>query len=193
MFVFRKAEANYQFCYDLVRKHIENMKIVPLDTLMLWVNILNNFGIFLIKQGQQMKGSSGVSQLNKGITHLRQAVDTYTLMKGKGNELTSYMLSDVSPIFGIVIKDPDNVKDTDNAIDHLEKAAELGDKLPRMPVLSHVYINLGLGYLIKGLYDESTDACQEGLKKAKENNDTQAIIYANACLHDISQYFKKKS
>lgn len=143
------------------------------DTLLLWANTLDWYGRYLIDCKKEV---------DEGITCLRKAYEICIDVNGKKHEQTIVMLNDLGTYSNMI-------GDGDSAINYLKEAAKIGDDFPDMKDLASIYVNLGQLYLSREMFKESETACQEGLKKAKENENKEAIVEANLCLKELYKFY----
>lgn len=169
---FEKAEQGYKFCMQTMQKKIEN--IDEEDTVLLWANTLDWYGRYLIENKKEF---------NEGLKYLKKAYEICVDINGKKHEQSIVMLNDLGTYSNMI-------GDGESALTYLQEAAKIGGDFPDMADLASIYINLGQLYLKKEMFKESEIACQEGLRKAKENEDVENITEANHCLNELYKFYE---
>lgn len=135
-----KADIGYNWCLQ----QIDKKRNIDYDAKMLYGVIQDWYAQFLLDQGQ----------VEKSLTHLKEAYNACSETKGKESEQSMLLLNDL----GITNWRAGNI---DSAQGCLVEAISIGNRLEDKSHLGVIHANLGLVYLQKGIIKEAEKYCKE--------------------------------
>lgn len=138
-----KAELGYQWCLENIEKHKNESN----DMQLLYGVIQDWYAQFLLDRGD----------VQKSISHLKEAYNTCVKINGKNDEQSMLLLNDL----GITTW---RAGDLQSAEEFLKQAIEVSKVLEDKSHAGVVYANLGLVLLEKGVTDIARKYCNEGWK-----------------------------
>lgn len=138
-----KAELGYKWCLEKIQNKIND----SLDAKGLYGVIQDWYAQYLLDRGN----------VQKSLTHLKEAYEMSKEIKGCISEQTMLLLNDL----GITSW---RAGDLESALHFLNEAIDISKALEDKTHVGVVHANLGLIYLEKGLKNEAEKYCRAGWK-----------------------------
>ncbi|XP_008212523.1 tetratricopeptide repeat protein 19 homolog, mitochondrial [Nasonia vitripennis] len=167
------AENGYQFCMKILQDHIDK-GTEDIDIITLWSMNLDWYAHLLLN----------MARYSEAMNFMQKAYDLCVKLNGELHEQCVVLLNDLGSISFMK-------GNLDEAIEYLNKAAEIGKQLPDMEDIASIHVNLGNVYLKKGLLDEAKKCCAKGWKLSKDKNNYESLDEAKACLDEVNKLLTK--
>ncbi|KAL7287847.1 hypothetical protein TKK_0017916 [Trichogramma kaykai] len=167
------AETGYQWCMKILQDYVDK-GTEDIEILTLWAMNLDFLAHLLLS----------MSRYTEAMKYMEKAYVQCVKLNGEEHEQSVVLLNDLGSISFLK-------GNLDDAIDYLNKAIEIGEKLPAMESLASIYVNLGNVQLKKGLLDEAKRCCAKGWRLAKKLKDQESVEEAKTCLDEVEKLFTK--
>ena len=113
-----------------------------------------------------------------GLTYMKKAYEKMTTLSDIEQEHLIIQLNDMGTVSDIAGK-------TDDSIEYFTNAIDLGKKVPEMPDLGAIYINLGRAYMKKSMLDIARKSCGFGWRLGVLAKNDDIKKEAEECIKEI--------
>ncbi|XP_011506239.1 PREDICTED: tetratricopeptide repeat protein 19 homolog, mitochondrial, partial [Ceratosolen solmsi marchali] len=166
---YLNAENGYQYCLKILQKLIDEEKQDD-NVVALWEVNVDWYAHMLL----------AASRYSEAMKYMEKAYVACVKHNGETHEQSVVLLNDL----GLISFMKGNL---DDALHYLNKAVEIGEKLPNMDNVSSIHVNLGNVYMKKGLINEAKHSCLKGWKLSKKINNKELLEEANLCLKEVNK------
>ncbi|XP_014468804.1 PREDICTED: tetratricopeptide repeat protein 19 homolog, mitochondrial isoform X2 [Dinoponera quadriceps] len=163
-----EAELGYKFCMEHLQSHIETDP-ENMDALHAQMLTYEWYGQMLISK----------SQYTEAYNYILRALNMVKKTDAS-HEDTIDILNNLGYICYIQEK-------YDEAIKYYSAAVEIGEKVPDIPHMDIIHVNIGNIFLKKGLYKEAKNSCQQGRKIADNIKNNDVMQEADECLKEVKR------
>lgn len=113
-----------------------------------------------------------------GLTYMKNAYDKMMNFPDIEQEHLVLQLNDIGTVY-------DTLGKVDESIDYFTKAIDLGKKIPDMPDLGAMYVNLGRAYMKKNLLDIARKTCGFAWRLGVQAKNDDVKKEAELCIKEI--------